>query len=156
TRSYNRRMLDTIAKTLKQRHKVASFWYGNFVEETAPESGWHTYPALPRFGSHYRGLLGRLDVLLETYSYLSFSRRCAVIRAWLTELVRFAAKNGAAMTAVTREEEAAIIARGSAGGIPDSVAIHHGVAKRDERGALLFDFPAYQTHDDWAAIPSFD
>jgi hypothetical protein len=34
-------------------------------------------PALARFGSHYRRLLGWIDVLLKTYSYIDFPRRCA-------------------------------------------------------------------------------
>ena len=34
-----------------------------------------TYPHHPRFGSNYRGLTNRLDLLLECYSYLSFPER---------------------------------------------------------------------------------
>jgi hypothetical protein len=58
----------------------ASGWYGNFVEDertldqgsdadptTAVELGWMTYPHHPRFGSNYRGLTNRLDLLLECY-----------------------------------------------------------------------------------------
>jgi len=33
-------------------------------------------------------LLGRMDVLLETYSYIDFRRRCHVIRAWLLAATR--------------------------------------------------------------------
>ncbi|CAM4441665.1 hypothetical protein MYXA107069_13335 [Myxococcus xanthus] len=91
-RAYNRGMLERVAKAVQGRHGFDSFWYGNYKDEGDPRSGWHTYPALPRFGSHYRGLLGRLDVLLETYSYIDFPRRCAVMRAWLLELFRDAAR----------------------------------------------------------------
>ena len=34
-----------------------------------------TYPHHPRFGSNYRGLTNRLDLLLECYSYLTFAER---------------------------------------------------------------------------------
>ncbi|WP_305021761.1 hypothetical protein [Myxococcus sp. AB036A] len=88
-------MLERVAKVVQGRHGFDSFWYGNYKDEGDPRSGWHTYPALPRFGSHYRGLLGRLDVLLETYSYIDFPRRCAVMRTWLLELFRDAARNAA-------------------------------------------------------------
>jgi hypothetical protein len=41
-----------------------------------------TYPHHPRFGSNYRGLTNRLDVLLECYSYLPFEERVATASAW--------------------------------------------------------------------------
>jgi hypothetical protein len=155
-RAYNRRLLETVAKNVEKRHRVSSYWYGNFVDENDPRSGWQTYPALPRFGSHYRGLLGRLDVLLETYSYLSFERRCRVIGAWLIELCRYAAKNARALGEVTREAQSAIEGHGRS---PDStklVAINHGAARRDASGALLFEYPAFATKGDVAEIRSFD
>jgi hypothetical protein len=155
-RAYNRRLLQAVAKNVEKRHGFASYWYGNFVDEAEPKSGWQTYPALPRFGSHYRGLLGRLDVLLETYSYLPFARRCRVIGAWLDELCRYAAQHASAMTEVTREATSAIEACGRAPDPTTLVAINHGVARRDEKGALLFDFPAYARADDIAEIRSFD
>lgn len=88
-------------------HGFDSGWYGNFVEdervldasgEVDPASpvglGWMTYPHNPRFGSNYRGLTNRLDILLECYSYLSFEERVATARAWQLELLRWAAAHG--------------------------------------------------------------
>jgi hypothetical protein len=81
-----------------------SGWYGNFVEDERvldsggdvdPTSkvgeGWMTYPHHPRFGSNYRGLTNRLDVLLECYSYLTFEQRVATASAWQIELLRWVA-----------------------------------------------------------------
>jgi hypothetical protein len=155
-REYNRRLLETVAKNVEKRHGVASYWYGNFVDESDPRAGWQTYPALPRFGSHYRGLLGRLDVLLETYSYLSFERRCRAIGAWLLELCRHAAKNARELSEVTRAAELAIEARGRSPDPTELVAINHGAARRDAQGALLFDYPAFAAKGDVAEIRSFD
>lgn len=83
-----------------------SGWYGNFVEderaldadqEVDPNSpvglGWMTYPHHPRFGSNYRGLTGRLDLLLECYSYLPFEERVAVASAWQIEALSWAAEH---------------------------------------------------------------
>ena len=155
-RAFNRRLLETVAETVEKRHQVSSFWYGNFVEENDPRSGWQTYPALPRFGSHYRGLLGRLDVLLETYSYLPFERRCRVIGAWLFELCRYAARNARALTAITRECETALESAGRSPDPTQLVAIHHGTARRDDKGGLVFDYPAFARAGDIAEIRSFD
>ena len=155
-RAYNRRLLETVAKNVEKRHGVASYWYGNFVEENDPRSGWQTYPALPRFGSHYRGLLGRLDVLLETYSYLPFERRCRVMGAWLLELCRHAAQRARELSEVTRGAELTVEERGRAPEATRLVAINHGTARRDVSGALLFDYPAHASEGDVAEVRSFD
>ena len=155
-RAFNRAMLERVAKAVKARHGFDSFWYGNYKVEGDPRSGWHTYPALPRFGSHYRGLLGRMDVLLETYSYIGFERRCAVMRAWLLELFRDAAKNAAAYRAATAAEEERIIARGEEPDAQTLVGINYGVATRDDKGALVFEYPAYVKPGDTAQIQAFD
>ncbi len=155
-RRYNQRFLDRVAQRVQKRHGFASFWYGNYVVEDDPTSGWHTYPALPRFGSHYRGLLGRVDVLLETYSYLSYPQRCAAIRAWLLELLRAAAKDADQLRAVCADEELRIISRGALADPRVKVGIQYGVAKRDDAGALSFEYPAYAVDGDVAMIDAFD
>jgi hypothetical protein len=53
--------------------------------------GWITFPHHPRFGNNYRGLGGRLDLLLECYSYLTYEERIRITYAWLLESLRFAA-----------------------------------------------------------------
>ncbi|HYH94877.1 M14 family metallopeptidase [Hyalangium sp.] len=155
-RAFNREMLERVAKAVKTRHGFDSFWYGNYKLEGDPSSGWHTYPALPRFGSHYRGLLGRMDVLLETYSYIDFPRRCAATRAWLLELFRDAAKNAAAYRRTTEAEEERIISRGESPDVQTLVGINYGVATRDDKGALVFEYPAYAKPGDTAVIHAFD
>ncbi len=155
-REFNRDMLERVAKAVKGRHDFDSAWYGNYKVEGNPHSGWHTYPALPRFGSHYRGLLGRIDVLLETYSYIDFPRRCAVTRAWLLELLRDAAKHATAYRAITAAEEARIIARGESPDPQTLVGINYGVATRDEKGALVFEYPAHARPGDVAPILAYD
>jgi len=155
-RAFNRVMLDRVAREVRKRHDFASFWYGNYKEEGDPRSGWHTYPALPRFGSHYRGLLGRVDVLLETYSYIDFPRRCEVMRAWLLELFRDAAKNADSYRAITAAEEERIVGRGKTLDVQAMVGINYGVATRNEKGALVFEYPAHAMSWDTAHILAFD
>lgn len=53
-----------------------------------------TYPHHPRFGSNYRGLTNRLDLLLECYSYLSFEQRVATAAAWQIETLDWVARHG--------------------------------------------------------------
>jgi len=96
------KMMPAVTAALASNHRVAAGWYGNFVEDEraldagrdadptgAVTEGWMTYTHHPRFGSNYRGLTGRLDLLLECYSYLPFADRVRTTYACLLEALRY-------------------------------------------------------------------
>jgi hypothetical protein len=98
-------LLPDIVREVRRNAGFESGWYGNFVEDervldregiadprSAVGEGWMTYPHQPRFGSNYRGLTGRLDLLLECYSYLGFEERVRTTYAWLNETLRAVAR----------------------------------------------------------------
>ena len=98
------RVMPSVSAALARDHGVVSGWYGNFVEDeraldarrdadpdAAATEGWMTYPHHPRFGSNYRGLTGRLDLLLECYSYLPFPERVRTTYATLLETLTWVA-----------------------------------------------------------------
>ena len=102
-----------------------SGWYGNFVEdervldadgEVDPDApvglGWMTYPHHPRFGSNYRGLTNRLDLLLECYSYLPFEERVRRPRRGRIETLRWAAAHADAVREVVARQRPAAGSRG--------------------------------------------
>lgn len=151
-----RKMLEAVGRTIEERHGFRSHWYGNFVREADPSSGWQTYPALPRFGSHYRGLLGRIDVLLETYSYIDFRRRCDVMYAWLLEILRYCARHTDPLRRAVEGMEERIVEMGRSFDPRARVGIDHGVARRSAEGALEFEYPSYAKGGDDAVIVSFD
>ncbi len=97
-------MMPAVQAALAREHQVIAGWYGNFVEDErsldanrdadphAPvREGWMTYTHHPRFGSNYRGLTNRLDLLLECYSYLEFPERVRTTYATLLEALRHVA-----------------------------------------------------------------
>lgn len=88
-------LLPAVQEAVRRNAGFDTFWYGNFVEdEGGTGEGWTTYTHHPRFGSNYRGLTNRLDLLLEAYSYQSFETRTAVTYAFVLETLRFALRNG--------------------------------------------------------------
>lgn len=100
-------MMPVVARALEREHGLLAGWYGNFVEDeraldarraadphAAVSEGWMTYPHHPRFGSNYRGLTNRLDLLLECYSYLTFADRVTTTYATLLEALRYVAGHG--------------------------------------------------------------
>ncbi len=97
-------VMPAVTRALEKQHGLLSGWYGNFVEDeraldarrdadpNAPLSeGWMTYPHHPRFGSNYRGLFNRLDLLLECYSYLPFAERVRTTYATVLETLQYVA-----------------------------------------------------------------
>jgi hypothetical protein len=85
-------VMPAVAGAVKLKDGLDSFWYGNFLRDEGGEgSGWITYPHHPRFGGNYRGLTNRLDLLLETYSYISFPERVRTTYAFLRETLRYVA-----------------------------------------------------------------
>lgn len=100
-------MRDELLPEVTRRVRAASgretFFYGNFVDdEGGPPGaeGWMTYPHHPRFGSNYRGLTSRMDLLLETYSYMPFEERVRTTYEFLVESLRLAGERGADIRAV--------------------------------------------------------
>ncbi len=102
------RLLPPVTAALKANHGLDAGWYGNFVEDEraldadreaepgAPVAeGWMTYPHHPRFGSNYRGLTSRMDLLLECYSYIPFAERVRTAYAFMLETLRFVAAHPA-------------------------------------------------------------
>ncbi|MEP6860480.1 MAG: M14 family zinc carboxypeptidase [Deltaproteobacteria bacterium] len=98
------RVMPAVTKALEAKHGLLAGWYGNFVEderaldarrEADPKApvteGWMTYPHNPRFGSNYRGLSSRLDLLLECYSYLTFAERVRTTYATMLETLTYVA-----------------------------------------------------------------
>jgi len=95
------RAMPIVRAAVKKNFALDGSWYGNFTsDEKQPGSAWITYTHHPRFGSNYRGLTNRLDVLLETYSYLEFEERVRTTYAYLVELLRFAAGHASEMLTV--------------------------------------------------------
>jgi hypothetical protein len=108
--------LPEVSAAVKRNAGFDSGWYGNFVEDervldrdgvadpaSAIGEGWMTYPHHPRFGSNYRGLVSRPDVLLECYSYLGFEERVRTTYAWLLELLRASAHRASELSVLVHE-----------------------------------------------------
>jgi hypothetical protein len=138
-----RQLLPAVTAAVQRNHGRRGFFYGNYPDQDDPASGWETYPALPRFGSHYRGLTGRLDILLETYSYIDFPARVETIRAFLLEIFRYVAAHKREIVEVAERAERETIAAGRAPQVDDVIGVNYGVARRDDAGALVFDWPVH-------------
>jgi len=147
-------MLPAIGRALESRAGFKTWFYGNFRDNDDPTSGWETYPGLPRYGSHYRGLTGRLDILLEAYSYLDFPGRVAVTYEIFVEILKYAGDHGREIVDLVERAAADTVARGADPQPDDVVGVNYGVASRAANGELVYRYPAYALAD--AEIEAFD
>jgi hypothetical protein len=148
------RLLPAVTDAVFKGYGRRGYFYGNYRDQDDPTSGWETYPGLPRFGSHYRGLTGRLDILLETYSYIDFRARVETIGAFLLEIFRYVAAHADEVIATADLAERETIEAGKNPRPDDFVGINYGVARRAEDGSLVFDWPVAYLED--TEIVAFD
>ncbi len=91
------------------------FFYGNFSED---HSRWHTYPAMPRYSTHYGGLRNRIAILSEAYAYAPYERRVRSSYRFVHALAALAGeRHGAIRTLIEQADRDTREAEG------DSVAI---------------------------------
>lgn len=128
-------LLPEVTRGLFERTGFRTWFYGNFRDNLAPERGWESYPPLARYGSHFRGLLGGVDILLEAYSYVDFRTRCDVTHGILVEIVERVVARGPEIVAMVARAAADTVARGAAPAPGDLVGIDYGVPTRTRRGA---------------------
>jgi hypothetical protein len=136
-------LLPAVSRKLEARTGLRTFFYGNFVDHSDPTKGWETYPGLPRFGSHWRGLAGRMDVLLECYSYLDFTQRCHVMFETLVELLDHVHDHGAEIVSIVGAAEAETIRRGENPQPDDELGVSYAEAVRLPQGSLTVRHPIH-------------
>lgn len=100
--------LPAVTAAARRDHGWDFWYYGNVPTRESPwaasagaERGWYTYGWQPRFSNHYWGLRNRFGILSETYSYLTFRERIAVQKAFVEEVLDWAAANAARIRAAT-------------------------------------------------------
>lgn len=83
-----------------------SFYYGNFNKE---HTAWTTYGYEPRYSTEYVGLRGRLAILSEAYSYISYQERIAVSKSFVTNCIDYIHENAAAVDSLLKSVDQELI-----------------------------------------------
>jgi hypothetical protein len=108
-------MLPVIRNRMRSKWKYEVFDYGNFSGDEGPAAqgearGWSSYEHLPRYGTNYYGLRGRLSILSEAYSHDPLERRVKSTEAFIREILSLTAQKSRAVLALTRGSDAALMA----------------------------------------------
>ncbi len=104
-------LLPELRRRLNARDHVATFDYGDFrggSDSASVARGWYTFEHLPRYGTNYYGLRGRLGILSEAFSHDPFETRVHATYAFVKELLSLVAERGATIVAMARQSDAAL------------------------------------------------
>lgn len=83
------KMMPTVTQRLADAGTL-TFYYGNFDRD---HTSWTTYGHEPRYSTEYVGLRGRLAILSEAYSYISYRDRIFASRDFVSECLNFLHEN---------------------------------------------------------------
>lgn len=101
-RKYMRqRMMPAVTKDLEKR-KIDTFYYGNFSRD---QTRWTTYGFEPRYSTEYFGLRGRLAILSEAYSYISYRDRVIASREFVRSCVDYVCDHAAEVRSLLKDIE---------------------------------------------------
>ena len=110
---YTRTLLSELRQRVRSRDGFEIFDYGNFndgggreISTDSVHSGWYTYEHLPRYGTNYYGLRGRVSVLSEAFSHDPFERRVRSTYAFTSELMSLVAERSAEIRRLERDADA--------------------------------------------------
>jgi hypothetical protein len=131
-------ILPAIRERMRSRHRFETFDYGNFTPPAASGT-WATYEHVPRFGSNYYGLRGRIGLLSEAYSHDPFERRVASTYAFVQEVLSFAAERSGSIRALSRRADEQTTAWGRAPATAPRVPIRADFMKTPLVGDVLVE-----------------
>jgi hypothetical protein len=129
--------LPALRTRVRERHGFETFDYGNFLSDgpewfqDAPDAikGWRSFDHRPRFGTNAFGLRNRISILSESYAYADFKTRIDVTRAFVTEILRYAAEQGRRLPELCARADAETAAQGG-----DGLLLQHTRAELTSRG----------------------
>ena len=131
-------ILPLIRERMRTRHRFETFDYGNFSRPDSTGT-WATYEHVPRFGSNYYGLRGRIGLLSEAYSHDPFERRVASTYAFVQEVLSFAAERSGDIRALSRRADAQTTAWGRAPAAAPRIPVRADFMTQPTRGDILVE-----------------
>jgi len=93
------KMMPEVTEKLREQN-LNAFYYGNFDRE---KTKWTTYGFEPRYSTEYIGMRGRLGILSESYSYISYRERIEATRAFVSRCLDFASANSETISQLTSQ-----------------------------------------------------
>lgn len=138
-------MLPAINAVMKDKYGTLGLPYGTFRDWKAPEKGWETFGAQPRYVTNYVGLRNRLSILDENYVHADYRTRVLGNYAFLRAILDYTAEHAEDLLRRVAEADLRTIARGLAPDAADLVAVAYDLKPLPNPVTIH----AYETEISW-------
>ena len=136
------KMMPEITSTLEQKG-TSTFYYGNFNKD---HDRWTTFGYEPRYSTEYVGMRGRLGILSEAYSYISYQERIEATHQFVSAILDFATEESGAIRELVETSEKLLIEKAAREPRGVEVPLAAEVVAFDEK-LKLKGFKDEQPHD---------
>jgi len=83
-------LLPFVTEKIDREYSLKMQYYGNFRRFEELALVWQTFSYQPRYGTNYFGLINRIGILSESYSYLDLKGRIDITFEFVTEIMNYA------------------------------------------------------------------
>jgi hypothetical protein len=94
-----------VTDNLYKKYNYRTQYYGNFKDHNKPEEGWETFNYRPRYSNNYTGLINKIGILSEGYSYLELKKRIDVTSKFVTEIMDYTYHNVSKIKEIIRKAD---------------------------------------------------
>jgi hypothetical protein len=127
------KMMPSINKNLREKYKVLSVPYGNFMDFRNPEKGWRPSGPQPRYLTNYIGLRNRLAILNENYAYADYKTRVMGCYYFLLSILEYCSDHKDEIVSLIRSADRRTIRRGMSPSEEDKFAVEYDLKPHKEK-----------------------
>ncbi len=122
-------MMPTVTREL-DGDKIPTFFYGNYNRE---QTQWRTFGDLPRYGTEYVGLRGRMSILAEAHKYIPYRERIVATREFVRQCLNYVSHRKDDVRKLLADERAKIVSLGANLQVGDQVPLRSEIAAFDDK-----------------------
>ena len=100
-----KKMMPEVTKRL-EKNGTSTFYYGNFNSE---HNQWNSFGYEPRYSTEYVGMRGRLAILSEAYSYVTYKERIEATHAFVSTILDYMTENAEFVAKMLDEVDAQLV-----------------------------------------------
>jgi len=131
------KMMPSINKNLREKYKVLSIPYGNFMDFNNPEKGWRPSGPQPRYLTNYISLRNRLAILNENYAYADYKTRVMGCYYFLLSILEYCYDHKDGIAQLIRSADRKTIQRGMRPSEDDTFAVEYDLKPLKDKVTIL-------------------
>ena len=131
------KMMPSINKNLREKYKVLSIPYGNFMDFNNPEKGWRPSGPQPRYLTNYISLRNRLAILNENYAYADYKTRVMGCYYFLLSILEYCYDHKDGIAQLVRSADQKTIQRGMKPSTDDTFAVEYDLKPLKDKVTIL-------------------